>query len=74
MDIETEPTEERRCIGCGDTEEMARLEPCMICKRDFCPDCAHRAFGRRFCSDACARSYWFYGEPDEDEKTADDDW
>lgn len=61
-------TAERICVGCGDTEEKARLERCGVCFRYFCSDCAHRAIGgRRFCSDACARAYYFHGEPDDDE-------
>jgi hypothetical protein len=59
---------ERVCVGCGDTEEAARLELCSICSRHFCSDCAHRAgHGRRFCSPECARAYYFTGEPDDDE-------
>ena len=58
--------QERICRGCGDTEEQAHLEPCQICNRWFCSDCAHRAaFGRKFCSIECARAYYFAGEPDD---------
>lgn len=60
-------TPERVCKTCGDTEEMARLETCGICRASFCPDCAHRAFGRRFCSYECSRAYYFAGEGDDDE-------
>jgi hypothetical protein len=67
-------TAERACVGCGDTEEKVRLEPCQICTRWFCSDCAHRAgFGRKFCSAECARAYYFTGEPDDDEDTELDD-
>lgn len=60
--------QERVCVGCGDTEEQARLENCSICRRPFCADCAHKAaFGRKFCSPECARAYYFTGEPDDDE-------
>lgn len=59
---------DRVCVTCGDTEEMARLELCGVCGRYFCPDHFHRALGgRRFCSAACARNYYFHGEPDDDE-------
>lgn len=58
---------DRVCVGCGDTEEMARLEICGICRSTFCPDCTHRAFGRRFCSQQCARAYYFAGDTDDDE-------
>ena len=62
---------ERVCIRCGDTEEMAHLERCGVCNRYFCPDCAHRASGRRFCSPDCARAYWFQGEESDDDENAD---
>lgn len=59
---------ERVCVGCGDTEDEARLEPCQICHRFFCVDCAHRAgFGRKFCSPECTRAYYFSGDLDDDE-------
>ena len=65
---------ERVCVGCGDTEETARLEPCAICRRFFCADCAHRAgFGRKFCSAECSRAYYFSGEPDDDEDDESED-
>lgn len=65
---------ERVCVGCGDTEEQARLEPCTICRRFFCSDCAHRAgFGRKFCSPECSRAYYFSGETDDDEDGESDD-
>lgn len=63
-------TDERICVGCADTEELARLERCHICDKYFCPDCAHRAFGRRFCGPDCARAYFFHGESDDDENDA----
>jgi hypothetical protein len=67
-------TYERVCVGCGAVEETVHLEPCVICGRYFCPDCAVRAgFGRKFCSTDCARSYYFTGESDDDENPAADD-
>ena len=63
---------ERSCVICGDTEEMARLEMCSICRRDFCHDCAYRATGRRFCGAACARTF-FYGDIDDEDAQPDDD-
>ncbi|HXG59157.1 MAG TPA: hypothetical protein VNL91_09050 [Thermoanaerobaculia bacterium] len=63
---------ERVCVGCGDTEDMARLERCPICAKYFCADCAHRAAGRRFCTADCARVY-FFGEGDEDEESVRDE-
>ena len=66
---------ERVCVRCGSTGETVRLEQCTICKRFYCPDCAHRAgFGRRFCSPECARAYYFTGEEtDDDQDTEHDD-
>ena len=65
---------ERACVGCGEPEEHVRLEMCSICRRSFCPDCAHRAgHGRRFCSPECGRAYYFTGEPDDDEDTPEED-
>jgi hypothetical protein len=65
---------ERSCVGCGLSEEEARLEPCSGCGRYFCSDCAHRAgFGRKFCSEACSRAYYFSGETDDDEDILEHD-
>lgn len=58
---------ERKCITCGDTEELASLERCVACGRDFCSDCAHRALGRRFCTANCAKAF-FYGDSDDDDQ------
>lgn len=61
------------CVSCGQSEEQVRLEPCSVCGRPFCPDCAHRAgFGRRFCSPECGRAYYFSGEIDDDEDDSGD--
>jgi hypothetical protein len=59
---------ERICVGCGVGEDAAHLETCSVCTRNFCPDCAQKAgFGRKFCSTDCVRSYYFTGDPDDDE-------
>jgi hypothetical protein len=58
---------DRKCIACGDNEEMAQLEKCPVCGRDFCTDCAYRALGRRFCNPQCARAF-FYGDADDNEE------
>lgn len=61
-------TGEKSCVTCGATEESVRLDACNICRKSYCPDCAHRAgHGRRFCSPECARAYYFAGETDDDE-------
>jgi hypothetical protein len=65
---------DRVCVGCGDSEENARLETCGMCRRLFCPDCAHRAgFGRKFCSPECGHAYYFAGDFDDDEDAEPDD-
>jgi hypothetical protein len=65
-------TYDRKCVTCGDSEDLARLERCSVCLRDFCPDCAHKAVGRRFCTPDCARAF-FYGDQDDDEDFDPDD-
>ena len=62
--------DERRCVGCGDTEAEAHLERCMVCGKYFCNDCSYRATGRRFCSAECARAF-FYGDSDDNEGNDD---
>ena len=59
----------RFCVTCAKTQNEIHLERCGICARYFCTDCAHRAIGgRRFCSAECAKSYFFHGEPDDDDE------
>jgi hypothetical protein len=61
--------EERVCTKCGVSAETTRLEKCGVCAKFFCAECAHRAYGgRKFCSPACARSYYFHGEMDDDDE------
>jgi hypothetical protein len=62
----------RVCVGCGQSEDVVRLERCPICAKLFCSDCAHRVAGRRFCSPDCARNFYFQG--DEDDEHEDDEW
>ena len=65
---------ERICVGCNKTEDLVRLEPCNICGRYFCADCAHRAgFGRKFCSVECSQAYYFIGEESDDDEDAEHD-
>jgi hypothetical protein len=61
---------EKCCVGCGTTEDIARLDRCPICSKTFCADCAYRASGRRFCSDMCARTY-NYGDIEDDDQDPD---
>ena len=57
--------DERRC-RCGNADENAYLERCVVCGKWFCADCAYRTMGRRFCSQHCSVQY-YYGETDDDE-------
>ena len=67
-------SEERVCVNCGASEETARLDQCIICRKPYCPDCSYKAgHGRRFCSAECARAYYFAGETDDDEVDELDD-
>ncbi len=66
--------EDRRCVACGETEEIARLEQCVICRKYFCADCAYRSAGRRFCGTECAKIYFYSEETDDDDpKQVDSD-
>ena len=65
---------ERNCVGCEKSEEDVRLEVCSGCGRYFCFDCGVRAgYGRKFCSQECARAYYFSGDSDDDEDGNPDD-
>jgi len=51
----------------------AQLEPCRLCNRYFCADCAFRAYGRRFCSDDCSKTFFYGDEDDQDERIDPDE-
>ena len=59
--------EERVCLGCGETDDLSRLERCPVCTKYFCPDCAHRAQGRRFCCKGCSQAYFYDGDSDDNQ-------
>jgi hypothetical protein len=46
-------------------EEVYRLVKCPECYRVVCENCAVRRYGRYFCSEQCARNYYFYQEEDD---------
>ena len=52
---------------------MAQLERCTVCAKHYCPDCAYRSAGRRFCSSECARAYMYEAMDDDEELEPDDD-
>lgn len=64
---------DRECGGCKATMAQAQLEPCRLCNRYFCPDCAFRAYGRRFCSDDCSKTFFYGDEDDQDEPIGPDE-
>ncbi len=64
--------DERSCVTCGETEEKARLDRCVVCGKWYCPDCAFKTMGRRFCSQKCSQQF-YYGEMDDDEDDLHDD-
>jgi hypothetical protein len=61
---------ERTCVRCARTDEKEILEKCVVCASYYCTECAHRGFGRRFCSESCAKTY-FYGDEEDDYSTAE---
>jgi len=58
---------ERECEVCGKTFREWAVSPCPICKKIVCHKCAHLAFARSFCSQACAE-FFFHGEDDEEDE------
>lgn len=56
---------ERQCVICDTAGEFSLLERCIVCSRYYCPDCAFRGYGRRFCTEKCGRTY-FCGDEDDD--------
>jgi hypothetical protein len=53
------------CVVCEKTLDDARLSKCPICFKYVCDEHAYNMSGREFCSDGCAR-YFFFGDEDED--------
>ena len=64
--------EERRCNGCGETEESAHLDRCVVCGKLFCTDCSYKTMGRRFCSQPCSVQFYYGDTDDEDSPPTDD--
>jgi len=53
------------CTTCQKNDLEVTLSKCPICFKPVCQDCAHREYGRLFCSRRCA--YLFFFGDDEDE-------
>ncbi|HVT45481.1 MAG TPA: hypothetical protein VMT00_13955 [Thermoanaerobaculia bacterium] len=63
----------RTCLRCGAPDTTASLEVCRLCLRHFCPDCSYKASWGRFCSENCARTF-FFGDSDEYENRDEGDF
>jgi hypothetical protein len=51
--------EGQSCARCGKSDTEAwRLVKCPMCYKVVCEDCAVRHYGRYFCSNACATSFF----------------
>lgn len=54
------------CVRCGKSDlEVYRLIKCPVCFKQVCDDCAVRLYGKYFCSNTCAQTF-FYDEGEED--------
>jgi hypothetical protein len=52
------------CSKCGEAPKALRLLKCVICFKLVCEKCAIRRYAKRFCSEDCARVF-FYGTDNE---------
>ncbi|HJQ27662.1 MAG TPA: hypothetical protein VKA60_27510 [Blastocatellia bacterium] len=50
------------CAKCNQAPDAMRLHKCAICFKLICDRCAVRRYAQMFCSEACARVFFF---PDE---------
>lgn len=49
-----------QCATCKKEDtEVYRLVKCPVCFKMICEDCAVRIYGRYFCSQTCAASFFF---------------
>jgi hypothetical protein len=51
------------CGKCNQAPDVMRLHKCIICFKLVCDKCGVRRYGQMFCSEACARIFFF---PDEE--------
>ncbi len=48
------------CVGCGKSDlEAYRLIKCPVCFKHVCDDCAVKLYGRYFCSNTCAQTFFY---------------
>jgi hypothetical protein len=52
------------CSSCQISDLDIRLHKCPICFKWVCDECAHKSFGRMFCSKKCSEQF-FFGDDDE---------
>ena len=56
---------EVKCAACEKTIDDTQLYKCPICFKYSCDEHVYRTSGREFCSEGCAR-YFFFGDEDDD--------
>ena len=52
------------CVSCSGNEQDVRLHKCQICFKWSCENCGTARYGRMFCSEKCAKSFFFGDEDD----------
>ena len=56
------------CAKCKETSPFLRVLRCVQCFKHMCDRCAVRRYSQKFCSDDCAKAFFFgTGEEFEDE-------
>jgi hypothetical protein len=53
------------CVACQLSDLDRRLNKCPICFTWVCDECAHKSFGRLFCSKKCSDQFFFGDDEDE---------
>jgi hypothetical protein len=46
------------CFNCNQTSNVLRILKCVLCFKPVCEQCAVRRYGRMFCSQDCAKSFF----------------
>ena len=47
------------CSKCNQVSKILRLTKCVQCFRPVCEKCAIRRYSQKFCSEECARGFFF---------------